>query len=65
MTILDPQVQIKLIEISSDWTEKTAPNTNGIEKRKLYLESFYDIYNHLLKTISPETEAGETPVWKY
>jgi hypothetical protein len=65
MPNLDPQVQIKLIEISSDWTEKTAPNTNGIEKRKLYLESFYDIYKHLLKTISPETEPGKIQVWQY
>lgn len=52
MPNLDPQVQIKLIEISRDWTEKSAPTTNGSEKRKRYLEGFDDIYKHLVKTIS-------------
>ena len=52
MTDLDPQVQIKLIEISKEWAEETA-NTNGPMKHpKSYPNEFDNIYEQLVKTVS-------------
>jgi len=52
MTDLDPQVQIKLIEISKEWAEETA-NTSGPTKHpKTYPKEFDTIYKQLVKTVS-------------
>ena len=52
MANLDPQVQIKLIEISKEWTEKVVQNVKESAKGKLYLENFDTIYKQLVKTMS-------------
>lgn len=52
MADLDPQVQIKLIEISKEWAEKTDRIPNWDAGRKEYLQNFDTIYKQLIKTIS-------------
>ena len=52
MANLDPQVQIKLIEISKEWAQKTDTITNWETGRKWYLENFDNIYKQLVKTVS-------------
>lgn len=52
MADLDPQVQIKLIEISKEWAEKVDAIPNWRTGRKEYLQNFDDTYKQLVKTIS-------------
>lgn len=52
MTDLDPQVQIKLIEISKEWAEKINAFANWDVARKNYVENFDTIYKQLAKTVS-------------
>jgi len=52
MADLDPQVQIKLMEISKEWTKETTTFTESDAKRKHYLENFDNIYKKLAKTVS-------------
>jgi len=52
MANLDPQVQIKLIEISKEWTQKTHPNTDSFSIPKAYPKTFDEIYVQLVKTVS-------------
>ena len=56
MVDLDPQVQIKLIEISKEWAEMAIPpdiREKGA-KCKLYLDNFNAVYRQLVKTITRE-----------
>ena len=52
MADLDPQVQIKLIEISKEWAEKIDTFPNWDIGRKQYLQNFDNIYKKLLETVS-------------
>lgn len=52
MANLEPQVQIRLIEISKEWAEKIDERANWTVMRKAYLENFDNIYKQLVKTIS-------------
>lgn len=52
MANLDPQVQIKLIEISKDWTEKKEGRTDTFNIPKIYPKTFDIIYKQLAKTVS-------------
>ena len=52
MADLDPQVQIKLIEISKAWAEKINTFNDWEIARKKYVENFDNIYKQLVKTIS-------------
>ena len=51
MLNLDPQVQIKLLEISKEWAEKVDTFANYDIARKHYLENFDTIYKQLVRTI--------------
>jgi len=53
---LDPQVQVKLIEISKEWAEKVADHTApaGSKMPKGYPKEFDNIYKQLVKTMSGE-----------
>ena len=57
MANLDPQVQIKLIEISKVWAEETADHAGpGPTKRPgSYPEEFDNIYKKLAKTVSEQS----------
>ena len=57
MADLDPQVQVKLIEISKEWAEKTADHAGpGPTKRPgSYPKTFDTIYKQLAKTVSGTT----------
>lgn len=44
MESLDPQVRIKLIEISREWTEKTRKFDDWEDARKQRIDDFDDIY---------------------
>jgi hypothetical protein len=52
MANLDPQVQIKLIEISKEWAEKIDTFKDWEVARKKYVENFDTIYKQLVKTVS-------------
>jgi hypothetical protein len=52
MANLDPQVQVKLIEISEKWTEKAGTNTTYNSMPKVYPKEFDTIYKQLVKTVS-------------
>lgn len=52
MADLDPQVQIKLIEISKEWAEKTADHASPSTRPKGYPKEFDGIYKQLVKTVS-------------
>jgi len=52
MANLDPQVQIKLIEISKEWAEKTIRNPSPENIPKVYPEQFDHVYKRLAKTVS-------------
>ena len=52
MANLDPQVQVKLIEISKEWAEKTADHASPSTRPKGYPREFDDIYKQLAKTVS-------------
>lgn len=54
MPNLDPQVQVKLIEISKVWAEETADHAApGPTKRPgSYPKEFDNIYKELAKTVS-------------
>ena len=54
MLNLEPQVQIKLLEISKEWAEKVDVISNWDNGRKEYLENFDTIYKQLVKTIREE-----------
>jgi hypothetical protein len=54
MLNLEPQVQIKLLEISKEWAEKVRVITDWDTGRKEYLENFDNIYKQLVKTIREE-----------
>jgi hypothetical protein len=54
MLNLEPQVQIKLLEISKEWAEKVDAISNWRIGRKEYLENFDNIYKQLVKTIREE-----------
>jgi len=48
----DPQVQIKLIEISKEWAEKSHERVDAFSIPKTYTKTFDDIYKQLAKTVS-------------
>jgi len=52
MADLDPQVQIKLIEISKGWAEETTNKEFPGKMPKDYPEKFDEIYKQLTKTVS-------------
>ena len=52
MTNLDPQVQIKLIEISKEWAERKANKEHPGLMINYYPKEFDPIYKELVKTIS-------------
>jgi hypothetical protein len=56
MANLDPQVQIKLIEISREWAQMAVPG--DIREKgtrcKLYLDNFNAVYKQLVKTVTRE-----------
>ena len=52
MANLDPQVQIKLIEISKEWAENTADHDGPGKRPKSYPKEFDNIYKELAKTVS-------------
>lgn len=52
MPDLDPQVQIKLIEISKAWAEKAGTNIIYDSVPEFYPREFDNIYKKLLKTLS-------------
>jgi hypothetical protein len=52
MTDLDPQVQIRLIEISKEWAEETADTMGPTKHPKSYPKEFDTIYGQLVKTVS-------------
>ena len=54
MADLDPQVQIKLIDISKDWAEKTANSEGPRTMPKSYPSEFDAIYKKLAKTVMSE-----------
>ena len=54
MADLDPQVQIKLIEISKEWAENVNTFGEWEVARKKYVENFDNIYKQLVKTVSAE-----------
>lgn len=49
---LDPQVQVKLIEISEKWVEDAVSNTDRFNIPKVYPKAFDTIYKQLAKTVS-------------
>ena len=51
MLNLEPQVQIKLLDISKEWAEKLDVTTDWETIRKQYLENFDKIYRQLVRTI--------------
>ena len=55
MANLDPQVQIKLIDISKEWTEKREGGTDKFNIPKVYPKTFDTIYKELAKTVSGTT----------
>ena len=52
MRTLDAQEQIKLIEISKEWAEKTADHDGPGKRPKSYPKEFDNIYKQLAKTLS-------------
>lgn len=52
MANLDPQVQVKLIEISKEWAEETANKHNPTRMPKSYPKEFDTIYKQLVETVS-------------
>ena len=52
MADLDPQVQIKLIEVSKEWAEKTANRGQPRDMTENYPKEFDNIYTQLVKTVS-------------
>ena len=54
MANLDPQVQIKLIEISKEWAEETANKSHATRMPQDYPKEFDKIYKLLEKTTSGE-----------
>ena len=54
MTDLDPQVQIKLMEISKEWAEKITDKDRPSSLPKAYPKEFDNVYKQLLKTMSGE-----------
>ena len=49
---LDPQVQVKLIDISKEWAEKSHERVDAFSIPKVYPKTFDDIYKQLAKTVS-------------
>ena len=52
MADLDPQVQVKLIEISKEWAQLASKNTDPYNVPKAYPKAFDEIYKQLAKTVS-------------
>jgi len=52
MADLDPQVQVKLIEIGKEWAVKLNTFSDWDIARKKYVENFDTIYKQLAKTVS-------------
>ena len=52
MANLDPQVQIKLIEISKEWAVKIDTFSDWDVARKKYVENFENIYKELEKAVT-------------
>jgi len=52
MPDLDPQVQVKLIEITKEWTEKKEGSADKFNIPKVYPKTFDTIYRQLAKTVS-------------
>jgi len=56
MLNLEPQVQIKLLDISKEWTEKACRNVNADNIPEGYPREFDKIYKQLVKTICEEQD---------
>ncbi len=54
MLNLEPQVQVKLLEISKEWAEKVADHNGPGTTPKAYPKEFDNIYKQLAKAISEE-----------
>jgi len=54
MANLDPQVQIKLIEISKELAEKALKDVTASARNKVYLENFENVYKGLVKVTTGE-----------
>ena len=52
MANLDPQVQVKLIEISKEWATQASERTDAFSIPKVYAKAFDTIYKQLAKTVS-------------
>ena len=54
MADLDPQVQIKLIEISKEWAEMAIPHDirEKDARCKVYLDNFNAVYKQLVKAVT-------------
>ena len=52
MATLDPQVQVKLIEISKEWVLKKETHTEPFNIHTAYTKTFDTIYKKLAKTVS-------------
>ena len=52
MAHLEPEVRIKLIDISKEWAEKVANHTGPGTIPKAYPKEFDNIYKQLAKTVS-------------
>lgn len=58
MAHLDPQVQVRLIEISKEWAVETANKNSPSPMPSRYPEEFDKVYKKLEKTVS-EAMFGE------
>ena len=57
MLSLDPQIQIKLLEISKEWAELTADHAGPAPKNpQSYPKEFDNIYKQLVKTVSAKQD---------
>jgi len=54
MISLEPEVRVKLIEISKEWVEATTKAADGDTKRNLQVKHFGEVYKQLVKAISEE-----------
>ena len=63
--MLDPQVQIRIIDLAAKWAEKLTGD-KLMPEDKWYdttIKNFDKVYKDILKTVQPQSESGkETPV---
>jgi hypothetical protein len=52
MANLEPEVQVKLIDISKEWAEKISKKRYNSERPSEYPKEFDGVYKQLAKTVS-------------